>query len=144
MKKERNYIDYVKEEIINRLNELKNETIDIYELTYLLVEGKVSDGTWTHNAYEAKELVKAYWDVCSEFCYYYQKNCGAPAVNPITNPELFLCQMMQEATENLMEQCDSYIELLENNEEEICLTEKLINILVQEIRQVDSLDFIYD
>lgn len=142
MNYEKNYIDYVKKETVNSLNEHRNEIIDVSELVYLLVEGKVSDRTWTYSEYDARELIRTYWDICSAFCEYYQRNYNAPTTNPIIHPELFLCQMMQEATENLIEQCDIYQELIENDTEELCLTDEIIDSLIQEIKMVDSIDFI--
>lgn len=136
------YIDYAKEETISSLDRFRNETINVNDLAFYLGKDIVADGSWTYSIYVAEKIIEVNWNLCNSFFKYYERKYSTPPANPGKFPELFLCQMMQNSIEKILYQCVYYQFLIEYKVEELYLTDEIVNRLIQEIKMVQSIDFI--
>ena len=137
----------MKEEIIKRiigkLYDYEDTTEYACDLAYKLFEGENIDGSFTYNAYEAKEWIKKYYDEISEVYEELQANFGADYLkdfNMFDNPEKFMVLIILEAANYILGRCP-YIE--DNWNDEITLDKETIKTIENQLQEQNNSISIY-
>lgn len=60
---DKEFIKKISDDIINRLEEYQGHTSYVSDIGFLLTEGENVNGSWYCNTHEAKEEIKAHWDL---------------------------------------------------------------------------------
>ena len=134
----KSYLKYCKDFIIDNLEGYKNNYIYMCDLGNYITEGINVDGSATYSTYEAKEYIKEWFDEAGEVYQYQKDNYGECLHNPFEHPEAFHVCMIIEGVNNILNQCET-IQKYCNDEKE--LNKKLINKIIKEVKQIESIEF---
>ena len=136
----KDYVTYCKDFAIDGLNEMKGYENSEYacDLGNKITESINVDGSAAYSTYEAKEYIKEWYDEAGEVYEYQKENYGAVCQNPFENPEGFHVCMIIEGVNNIMNQCET---ITENWNDEIELTDEVIEKLIKEIEEVTAIEF---
>lgn len=127
------FVDYCRDFIKNNINEFLNKEVYPCDLGYSITDYINCDGTATYSTDKAKEYIKYWWDEASDYVNYEKDNIGEIS-NPFENPEAFMVRMIIWGVSCLLDQC-TVIE--ENWNDEIVMTEEVINEICDEIDNYD-------
>lgn len=131
MEKYENWKDLVKDLIIDRLENYKNDKVYLCDLAYTLFESENIDGSFTYSYYWSKELIKKYWNEFSEIYENYIWNVGKEnSVNCLEEPERFVVIMLLEQAQNLLSNYDNDF-INDNWNEEIKLNNSNIKKIIE-------------
>lgn len=133
------YTEYCRNFIIDNLNGYEGQSIYMCDLAHTITEGINVDGSATYSTYEAKEYIKEWWDDAADFYEYCKFEFGECPHNPFEKPEAFHCLMIIEGVAHLLSQCDTVGG--DNWNEEIELTEEIINTILEELAEVGEIEF---
>lgn len=138
MEERKSYVDYCKDFIIDNLPNYEDEEVYMCDLAYKLTESINIDGSATYSTYEAKEYIKAWFDEAGEVYEYQKANYGECLHNPFENPEAFHVCMIIEGVRVLLAQCET----VDNGwNDEVELTAENIHAILEELKQVDDIEF---
>jgi hypothetical protein len=139
-KEYKDYVTYCKDFIIDGLTDCKGYLNSEYacDLGYKLTERINVDGSATYSTYEAKQYIKEWWNEAGEVYEYQKDNYGECLQNPFENPEAFHVVMIIEGVNNILNQCET---IQENWNDEIELTDEVINKLIEEVEDVREIEF---
>ena len=90
---DRNFLDGIKDDIIERLKEREGQEAYACDLGMILTESENVNGSWYCNAYKAEQDIKEHWDVFGGAFAYMQSETGYSG-NPLTDSERFHCAAM--------------------------------------------------
>ena len=125
---------YVRDGIIEKLNQGICENEYGCDLAYSLFESENIDGTFTYNTYEAEEWIKIYFDEIGEVVEDIELNLGKESIpNPFTNAEQFQIVIILEVSQYLLSRCE-YIEDNWNNEIE--LTGDVVELIIEQLNKL--------
>lgn len=139
-KKYKDYVSYCKDFIITELEDYIDYPICIYlqdlghELTYRIN----IDGSATYSTYHAKQYIKEWWDDAADVYNYQMESYGEVLHNPFENPESFHVVMIIEGVNNILDQCET---ISKNWDKKIELTNRIINKLIKEVKDVEEIKF---
>lgn len=125
---------YVRDMIEDKLEDYKGCEQYGCDLAYYLFESENVDRTITYNSYESQKLIKEYFDDIAEEI---EENIDSEylfTANPFIEPETFLVQIVLEIASHILAKCN-FID--KNWDNEIELTEKNINIIKKELKELD-------
>lgn len=134
----KNYLEYCKDFIIDNLEGYKNNVIHICDLGNYITEGINVDGSATYSTSEAKEYIKEWFEEAGEVYQYQVDNYGQCCQNPFESPEGFHVCMIIEGVNNILNQCETIGKYWDYKK---TLTSKLINSIIKEVKQVESIEF---
>lgn len=139
-KKYKDYVSYCKDFIIDELENCKGYLTSEYacDLGNKLTESINVDGSATYSTYEAKQYIKEWWDEAAEVYEYQKDNYGEALHNPFENPEAFHVCMIIEGVNNILDQCET---ISKNWDKKIELTNRIINKLIKEVKDVEEIKF---
>lgn len=132
------YVEYIKEFIKDKLPEYEGTEVYCCDLGYTLTEGINADGTATYNRQEAMEYIKEWFDEAADVYNYQVENYGQACQNPFENPEAWMVCMIIEGVNSVLGQCE-YIN--ENWNDEIILTEEIIQIINEYVEEITEINF---
>lgn len=127
------FTDYCRDFIIDNINDYKGEKVYGCDLYFTLCEGINANGTATFSRQLAKEYICKWWDDASDFSDHEKFNFGERS-NPFENPEAFMVKMVIEGVDSLLSQCQF---IYDNWNDEIILTEEVINSITSDIEEFD-------
>lgn len=133
------YTEYCKNFITENLSNYNGQSVYMCDLAITITEGINVDGSATYSTYEAKEYIKEWWDEAAEVYEYQKFNYGEVLHNPFEEPEAFHVCMIIEGVSYLLSQCDTVGG--DNWNEEIELTEEIINTILEELAEVGNIEF---
>ena len=137
MKTKINYLEYCKE-VIEELENYKGQTVYGCDLAYLLCERMFLDGTCTYSTYETIEYLKEWWDDCGDFLEEWQSQTGQIILNPFTEPEKFMINMVYEGVSIIL----SEIEFIDNNwNDEFELTDENIKLIIKQVENISEISW---
>lgn len=117
--------------ITDKLEEMEGMEIYGCDLGYQLFKEANVNGSYTCNAYEAKQWIKEHFDELGEVVEDIMFNLGAePILNIFDNPEAFQVVCMLELSATLMEQCQTVAKNWNNTME---LTPETIKQIIKEL-----------
>ena len=131
--KEQTFTKEIKEEILDRLDGLCDETYYICDLGYELSMTENINGSWYCSAYEAKEALKRNFDEMFKYIEYERDNFGE--VSKIENPETFQCRMYINAV-NVLFNSLPFVD--DNWNKQIQITGEIIQLLKKEVIEIDD------
>ena len=121
------------ETIISRLNDYKDTTHYICELSLILFGSENIDGSVLYNAYLTKEFIKENFDLFGDLVEHLQDNMNM-VLNPFSEPERAHVILLLEASRSILSKLPT-IDKFWNDEKE--LTPKLIKQLTKELYALD-------
>ena len=125
MQKYENWKDLVKNLMIDRLENYKDQKTYTCDLVYTLFESENIDGSFTYNCYWSKKLIQKYWDDFNEIYANYIDNVGIEnSINILDEPEKFVVIMLLEQGNDLLNCSNDFIN--DNWNEQITLNNKNI------------------
>lgn len=117
--------------ITKELEEMEGMEVYGCDLGYQLFEEANINGSYTCNAYEAKQWIKEHFDELDEVVEDIKFNLGERAVfNPFLEPEEFMVVCMLELSSTLIGQCQTVDENWNNTME---LTAETIKQIIKEL-----------
>jgi hypothetical protein len=122
--------DLVKDLIIDRLEQYKDQKIYACDLGYKLFEGENVDGSFTYSTYWSIELIHKYWDDFGDLYENFVNMTGCN-LNPFESAEAFVVNMLLEQSNKIIGNLDYIIKHWDN---EIILDKKTINKIVKELK----------
>ncbi len=138
MEERKNFFDYCKSHLLQRLEDYAGTTHYACDLQYDLTEKENVDGTLTYSTYEAKEYLRLWWDECAEYWEHEKFNFGENRHNPFDNPEAYMVCMVIEGVGAILSQCPSIDKAWNDHVE---LTEEFIARLRTEIEEVSEIQW---
>ena len=133
-KEYKDFVPYVKELLIDNLNNCEGSSVYGSDLAYKLLDRYNIDGSITYSTYEAKQYLKQWWDECSDYFNYEQDNFGT-ACNPFENPEAFMVCMCIEGGRSILGKC-SIVDEYWNDKIE--LTQEVIQTITEQINEISD------
>ena len=117
--------------ITDKLEEMEGQEVYGCDLGYQLFEEANINGSYTCNAYEAKQWIKEHFDELGEVVEDIKFNLGAESIpNIFDNPEAFQVVCMLELSSTLIGQCQTVDENWNNTIE---LTAETIKQIIKEL-----------
>ena len=120
------------ETIISRLNDYKDTTNYMCDLSSILFEYENIDGSVLYNTYQTKEFIKENFDLFGDLVEYVQDNMDY-TLNPFSEPEKAHVWLLLEASQSILSKLPT-IDKFWNDEKE--LTPKLIKQLTKELKEL--------
>lgn len=93
MKKNNEWFNDVKIDLLSRLEEMEGEEMYLSDIGFSLTENENMDDSWYCNSLLAKEEIKENWEEFGAIAEYMHDNLGC-STNPLLEPEKFHCQAM--------------------------------------------------
>ena len=138
MEERKNFFEYCKEHLLERLDEYVGTTHYACDLGFILTECENVDGTLTYSHYEAKEYLRLWWDECADYWEYEKFNFGENTHNPFERPEAYMVCMVIEGVRSILSQCA----IIDDNwNEEVELTEEFCAQLRSELDYVTKIQW---
>lgn len=124
--------DWLREQVIEKLGELRGEGYSCYpsDLSFRLFETANADGSYTCNAYKAKQWIKRYFDDLGEIYEEMQKEWEVK--NPFINPEVFQLQVILFKAGDVLYKSKTFSEL---EFDEVEFTDELLNTIIKELKE---------
>ena len=132
-----NVLNFVKEVLIEELENYESESIYGCDLAFTLLEKYNVDGSYTYSTYESIQWIQENFTSIAEFIEEFDpESNGISLNNPFTDPEIFQVQIMLYASDQIMSK-SQYVNDNWNNEIE--LTQEVINIITNELNNISEL-----
>lgn len=125
----KDFNEFCKEYIREKLEEMEGVTCYVCELAYTLAESDNINGTMTYSTKTAIDYICEWWYDCAEFSDYEEVNFGKRS-NPFEKPEAFMACMVIEGINSILAQCPI---IDENWNNEIELTPEVIEAIKKQI-----------
>ena len=123
--------EFMVEAITYKLADMEGQEVYGADLGYQVFDEANINGSYTCNAYKAKEWIKMFFDELGEVVDDIKSNLGDGSVpNPFDNPEAFQVVCMLELSSTLLGQCQTVDENWNNSME---LTSETINQIIAEL-----------
>lgn len=117
--------------ITDKLEEMEGQEVYGCDLGYQLFEEANVNGSYTCNAYEAKQWINEHFDELGEVVEDIKFNLGEQSIfNPFLEPEKFMVVCMLELSSTLIGQCQTVDENWNNTME---LTAETIKQIIKEL-----------
>lgn len=120
---------YVKDLLLDELENQYGMTQYGCDIAYQLLESYNIDGTITYSTYKAKEWLKEYFDDLGEVVEEYHFTTGK-LLNPFENAEQFMVIIVMEVAQGLLSRTDF---INDNWNDEITLDKKTIKTITSEL-----------
>ena len=138
MEELKSYVEYVKDFIVDNLPEYEGKEVYACDLAYTITEGINVDGSATYSRQKAVDYIKEWFDEAAEVYQYQVENYGQASQNPFENPEAWMVCMIIEGVSAVFSQCT----VIDNNwNNEIELTEEIIKKILEEVQEVEEIQF---
>ena len=125
----KNFNEFCKEYICDKLDEMEDVTVYACDLAYTLAESDNINGSITYNRAAAINYIREWWNDCADYSDHEENNFGKRS-NPFANPEAFIVRMVIEGISSLLSQCN----VIENNwNDQVELTSDVISEIKKEI-----------
>lgn len=127
-----NLNDWLKEEVIEKLEELKGEGYSCYpsDLSFRLFETANVDGSYTYSRHDAMDWIKEYFDDLGEVYEEIQEELGE-VKNPFENPEVFQVQVILFKAGDILYESETF----SNLEDETEFTDRLLDTIIAELKK---------
>lgn len=132
--------NFVKQEMIEKLENLKDYNASFYssDFGFSLFESENVNGAYFCNDYNARNWLKKYFDDLSEIIeelklQFDVEYCNKILLDFFDNPDRFIVVIVLEVSSYLMGKCKT---INKNWNDEITLSNELINTLISELKQV--------
>ena len=121
------------ETIISRLNDYKDATHYMCDLSSILFESENIDGSVLYNTYQTKEFIKENFDLFGDLVNYVKDNMDY-TLNPFSEPEKAHVILLIEASQNILSKLPTIEEFWNDKKK---LTPKLIKQLTKELKALN-------
>ena len=121
------------ETIISRLNDYKDTTNYMCDLSSILFESENVNGSVLFNTYQTKKFIKENFDLFGDLVEYVKDNMDY-TLNPFQEPEKAHVWLLLEASQSILSKLPT-IDKFWNDEKE--LTPKLIKQLTKELKELN-------
>lgn len=138
MEELKSYVEYVKDFIVDNLPEYEGKEVYACDLAYTITEGINADGSATYSRQKAVDYIKEWFDEAAEVYQYQVENYGQASQNPFENPEAWMVCMIIEGVSAIFSQCTV---IDDNWNNEIELTEEIIKTILEEVQEVEEIQF---
>lgn len=138
MEELKSYVEYVKDFIVDNLPEYEGKEVYACDLAYTITEGINVDGSATYSRQKAVDYIKEWFDEAAEVYQYQVENYGQASQNPFENPEAWMVCMIIEGVSAVFSQCTV---IDDNWNNEIELTEEIIKTILEEVQEVEEIQF---
>lgn len=146
-------LNLMKEFIIDELKERRGEEIAIDEIGFTLAETQNANGSWYCAYYRAKADVVKNFNLCTDFCKWYELNGSLAIPNPFTETEQFHLMVMIYGIDDICRDLflgrryrDNYTEMIEIDDYDemyITVTDELIEQVEKDLKKVDAVFELY-
>ena len=133
----KNYTEYCKDYIVDRLNEMEGMSSYGCDLAGDVCQGILADGSATYSTQAAWEYLCEWRHEAGEFVYHYTSEIGTPP-NPFDNPEAFHVVMILEGCQAILSQCDIVDEIWNDK---ILLDETTIKEIISQVECASDIKF---
>lgn len=131
--KKSNFILDLKTIIIDRLNDYEGTNVYMCDLSSILFQAEIIDGSVLYNTYQTKEFIKDNFDLFGDLVEHVKNNMDM-TLNPFSEPEKAHVFLLLEASSALL----SKLKTVDKNwNDELELTPKLIKKLKKEINALE-------
>lgn len=138
MEELKSYVEYVKDFIVDNLPEYEGKEVYACDLAYTITKGINADGSATYSRQKAVDYIKEWFDEAAEVYQYQVENYGQASQNPFENPEAWMVCMIIEGVSAVFSQCTV---IDDNWNNEIELTEEIIKTILEEVQEVEEIQF---
>ena len=133
----KNYTEYCKDYIIDRLNEMEGMSSYGCDLADDVCQGILADGSATYSTQAAWEYLDEWRYEAAEFFDHYAREIGTPP-NPFDNPEAFHVAMILEGCQAILSQCEIVDEIWNDK---ILLDEVTIKEIISQVECANDIEF---
>lgn len=134
--------------IVEKLKERKGEELYIDEIGFTLASAENEADSWYCNYYKAKADIIKDFDLCTDFCKWYELNGSLAIPNPFIETEQFHLMVMIYGIDELCRWLfldrtyrDNYNEMIEIDDYDemyITVTDELIEQVKKDLKDIDT------